>query len=45
MLVFENLYALNALTKGSLADTLGKRSWRLVLALMVRESRKVRLRR
>lgn len=39
--MFENLYALNALTKGSLSDTLGQRSWRLILAFMVRESNKV----
>ncbi len=41
VLVWENLYALNTLTKGSLADTLANRQWRLVLALMVRESHKV----
>ena len=43
MLLYENLHALNILTKGSLLDTLADRECRLVLALMVRESYKVRL--
>ena len=42
VLVYENLHALNILTKGSLLDTLSDRECRLVLALMVRESYKVR---
>jgi len=41
VLVYENLHALNILTKGSLLDTLSDRECRLVLALMVRESYKV----
>jgi ketopantoate reductase len=40
-LVHENLYALNILTKGSLGDTLAKREWRLILALMTRESYRI----
>ena len=43
VLLFENIYALNVLTKGSLRDTLSRRDWRLVLSLMVRESYKVSL--
>ena len=38
MLTFENIYALNILTKGSLRDTLNNRSWRLLIALMIREN-------
>ena len=41
VLVYENLHVLNVLTKGTLSDTLANREWRLVLALMVRESYKV----
>ena len=41
VLVFENLYALNTLTKGTLADTLQSRKTRLILALMLRESRNI----
>jgi len=41
VLLYENLHALNILTKGSLLDTLADRECRLVLALMVRESYKV----
>mmetsp|Transcript_25189 Transcript_25189/g.41974 ORF Transcript_25189/g.41974 Transcript_25189/m.41974 type:complete len:483 (+) Transcript_25189:186-1634(+) len=41
VLLFETLCVLNILTKGSLQDTLSKREWRLILALMVRESYKV----
>lgn len=41
MLVYETLYALNALTEGSLADTLHSRNHRLIYAAMIRESRKV----
>lgn len=41
VLLYENLHVLNVLTKGTLADTLTNREWRLVLALMVRESYKV----
>eukprot|EP00599_Poterioochromonas_sp_BG-1_P001738 CAMPEP_0173149196 /NCGR_PEP_ID=MMETSP1105-20130129/10183_1 /TAXON_ID=2985 /ORGANISM="Ochromonas sp., Strain BG-1" /LENGTH=398 /DNA_ID=CAMNT_0014064019 /DNA_START=36 /DNA_END=1229 /DNA_ORIENTATION=+ len=37
-LVYENLYALNILTKGSLKDTLSRRDWRLIYALMIREN-------
>lgn len=40
-MLYENLHVLNILTKGSLRDTLANREWRLVLALMVRESYKV----
>jgi hypothetical protein len=42
VLLYENLHVLNILTKGSLRDTLANREWRLVLALMVRETYKVR---
>jgi hypothetical protein len=38
VLVYENLYALNVLTKGTLSDTLSRREWRLIFALMVREN-------
>eukprot|EP01036_Dinobryon_divergens_P024514 gene24512-32971_t len=38
ILIFENLYALNILTRGSLSFTVSKRKWRLILAMMVRES-------
>ncbi len=41
MLVYETLYALNALTEGSLTDTLGNRNHRLIYATMIRESRRV----
>lgn len=41
VLLYENLHVLNILTKGSLRDTLAHREWRLVLALMVRETYKV----
>jgi hypothetical protein len=44
VLMYEHLHVLNILTKGSLRDTLANREWRLVLALMVRESYKVLLR-
>jgi hypothetical protein len=43
VLLYENLHVLNILTKGSLRDTLANREWRLVLALMVRETYKVTL--
>jgi len=38
VLIFENIYSLNMVTGGSLSYTLSKRSWRLILALMIRES-------
>lgn len=38
VLIFENLYALNILTKGSINYTLANRKWRLMLALMIREN-------
>lgn len=38
ILVYENLYALNILTKGTLLDTLSRREWRLIYALMIREN-------
>ena len=44
VLLYENVHVLNVLTKGTLGDTLANREWRLVLALMVRESYKVRKR-
>ena len=43
MLLYENLYVLNILTKGTLRDTLANREWRLVLSLMIREGYKVRI--
>lgn len=36
--MYENLYALNALTRSSINHTLSKSEWRLILALMNRES-------
>eukprot|EP01038_Epipyxis_sp_PR26KG_P010655 gene10655-14310_t len=41
VLVYENFYTLNILTGGSLVETLSKRKWRLILALMLRESSKL----
>jgi len=41
VLVYENLYVLNILSKGTLMHTLSKREWRLILALMIRESYKI----
>ena len=41
-MLYENLHVLNILTKGTLRDTLSNREWRLVLALMTRESYRVR---
>jgi len=38
VLLYENIYALNILTKGSLYDTLQNRQWRLIIALMIREN-------
>lgn len=41
VLLYENLFALNMITKGTLRDTLSKWKWRCILALMMRESYKV----
>jgi hypothetical protein len=38
VLIYENIYALNILTKGTINDTLGNYRWRQILALMVREN-------
>ena len=38
VLIYENLYALNILTKGSLRDTLANSKYRMLLALMIREN-------
>lgn len=37
-MIYENIYALNILTKGSIQDTINNRSWRLIIALMIREN-------
>ncbi len=37
-MIYENIYALNILTKGTINDTLNNYRWRQVLALMVREN-------
>jgi hypothetical protein len=42
IVLFENLYCLNCVTGGDLRDTLDSRRNRLILALMVRETREVR---
>lgn len=38
VLIYENIYALNILTKGTINDTLANYRWRQILALMVREN-------
>lgn len=38
VLIYENLYALNILTKGTLRDTLANSKYRMILALMIREN-------
>ena len=42
ILIFESLYALNTVTGGDLQSTIKCRRFRLMAALMVRESREVR---
>jgi hypothetical protein len=41
VVIFENLYCLNALSGGTIQDTLASPKWRLVFAAMIRESTEV----
>eukprot|EP01039_Chlorochromonas_danica_P000075 gene75-82_t len=41
LMAYEQLYVLNMLTKGSIVDTLSKREWRLIYALLLRETNAV----